>query len=134
MFLAICFSQILNIEKYQKRIIQTCPGQEQNGIDIYYNKCCAHKIIIDLGKKSDVELLRIFAALGVIVLHYNNPKGFQYAKKLKLGQKSNAFNRVYFYMCGKRERVCIDIRIFYEEINEARPFKAFGTYSEINCF
>ena len=81
--LVICFSQILNIETYQKGVIPTCPGHEKNGIDIYYNKCCTPTIIIDSGRKSDVELLRIFAALGVIILHYNNPKiggGFQYAK------------------------------------------------------
>ena len=81
--LIICFSQILNIATYQKGVIPTCPGQEQNGIDIYYNKCCAPKLIIDSGRKSNVEFLRIFAALGVIVLHYNNPKiggGFEYAK------------------------------------------------------
>ena len=38
---------MLNIETYQKGVIPTCPGQEQNGIDIYYNKCCTPTIIID---------------------------------------------------------------------------------------
>ena len=81
--LVICFSQILNNETFKKGIIPTCPGEEKNGIDNYYNKTCVTQIIITSERKSNIELLRIFAALGVIVLHYNNPNiggGIKYAK------------------------------------------------------
>ena len=81
--LVICFSQILNNETFKKGVIPTCPGEEKNGIDIYYNKTCVTQIIITSERKSNIELLRIFAALGVIVLHYNNPNiggGIKYAK------------------------------------------------------